>query len=126
MNEHEATIISQHRMGDASLAKYSVGFAGSLLITLVAYVLVTHHILVGNDLIAALAGLALVQFGLQLVCFLHLGSETKPRWKLLVLVFMIGIVLIIVGGSIWIMDNLNYRMNPQQMNTYMKNQDGGI
>ena len=37
--------------------------------------------------------------------------------------FMLGIVLIIVGGSVWIMNNLNYRMTPQQMEQYLKSQD---
>lgn len=77
-------------------------------------------------LIGATAILALAQFFAQLYYFLHLGRETKPRWKLLVLCFMILVVLIIVVGSIWIMYNLNYRMSPQQMNTYMLNQNGGI
>lgn len=129
MSSSERSVISRHQTDEtesASLAKYVVGFMGSLLLTAAAYVLVTRHVFAGNYLIAALASLAFLQFLLQMVCFLHIGSETKPRWKLLVLVFMVGIVLILVGGSIWIMHNLNYRMTPQQMNTYMKNQDGGI
>jgi len=38
---------------------------------------------------------------------------------------MLGVVLIIVGGSIWIMNDLNYRMmdSPQQMQKYLKSQD---
>jgi hypothetical protein len=36
------------------------------------------------------------------------------------------VVLILVFGSIWIMNNLNYRMTPEQINTYMNNQGGGF
>jgi cytochrome o ubiquinol oxidase subunit IV len=105
---------------------YMVGFGLSILLTMVAYVLVTKHIMTGSGLVAVIIGLALIQFFVQLFFFLHLGRETRPRWKLLVLAFMILIVLILVGGSIWIMYNLNYRMTPQQINNYMQNQDGGI
>jgi hypothetical protein len=35
-------------------------------------------------------------------------------------------VSILVFGSLWIMGNLNYRMSPQQMNTYMTDQGGGF
>jgi len=39
---------------------------------------------------------------------------------------MILVVMILVGGSLWIMKNLNYRMTPEQMNQYMIDQNGGI
>ena len=37
-----------------------------------------------------------------------------------------GIILIVVVGSIWIMDHLNYNMmaSPADMNTYIQSQDG--
>lgn len=62
--------------------------------------------------------LAFGQFVVQLVYFLHLGTEQKPRWKLLVFWFMIVVVLIVVVGSLWIMYNLNYNMimPPENMN----------
>ena len=62
----------------------------------------------------------------RLYFFLHLGKETKPRWKLYVFGFMVSVVLIIVFGSIWIMNNLNYRMTPAQINQYMNSQGGGF
>jgi cytochrome o ubiquinol oxidase operon protein cyoD len=105
---------------------YVTGFALSVGLTLVAYWLVTRHVITGAGLVFVILVLAFIQFLVQLFFFLHLGHETKPRWRLLVLSFMIMIVLILVVGSIWIMNNLNYRMTPGQMNTYMQNQDGGI
>jgi cytochrome o ubiquinol oxidase subunit IV len=58
------------------------------------------------------------------VFFLHLGRETRPRWKLAVFLFMLGVILILVFGSLWIMTNLNYRMMPKQMVQYMNSQAG--
>ena len=77
-------------------------------------------------MVAALAVLAITQLLVQLVFFLHIDKERKPRWNLAVLLFAALIVFIIVGGSLWIMYHLNYNMSPQQMNQYMLQQDGGI
>lgn len=109
-----------------SLTAYLTGFVSAIVLTLAAFGLTAKHVLSGNRLIAALLGLAIVQFVFQLVFFLHIGRETKPRWKRLVLVLMIVFVLIVVLGSIWVMYSLNYRMSPEQINTYMLKQDGGI
>lgn len=124
MNEHELAVVSEHSPNDITLRKYVSGFLGSVMLTLVAYALATHHSLSRGTIIALLALLALMQFVVQLIYFLHLGSEAKPRWKLAVLGFMISIVLIIVIGSIWIMNNLNYHMTPQQQDQYLKSQVG--
>ena len=73
-----------------------------------------------------MAVLALLQFTVQMIYFLHLGHESRPRWKLGVFGMMLVVVLIIVFGSLWIMNSLNYRMhtNPNQINKYLRSQDG--
>jgi cytochrome o ubiquinol oxidase operon protein cyoD len=113
-----------HDKSRASLQTYVVGFILSIGLTLWAYVSVVYHSFNGHVLLAWLMGLALVQFIVQIIFFLHIGSETKPRWRRLMLVLMIFFALVVVMGSIWIMYNLNYRMSPQQMNQYMSQQAG--
>lgn len=103
---------------------YTIGFGLSIVLTLAAYIATVKHLLSGKGLMAVLLGLAVVQFVVQLFFFLHIGRETKPRLKLLMLFLMIIFVLIVVLGSLWIMYNLNYRMSPEQINQYMKNQAG--
>ena len=107
----------------STLASYLVGYILSVALTVTAYIMVTQHTATKWVLISWVAGLAVVQFVIQLLFFLHLDQESKPRWKLLVFSFMILVGVIIVGGSLWIMDNLNYRMTPQQMDSYMQDQD---
>jgi len=109
-----------------NLRSYVFGFAASLALTFGAYALAVRHSLTRRWLIAALAVLALTQFMVQLVAFLHLGRETRPRWKLLVFGFMVGVVVILVLGSLWIMYNLNYHMSLQQQYQYLNNQGDGI
>jgi cytochrome o ubiquinol oxidase operon protein cyoD len=111
-------------MSGVTFKSYVRGYVASLCLTLTAYLLVAHHALSTKWMLVALViGLALTQFLVQLVFFLHLGKETKPRWKLVVFLFMIMVVCILVFGSLWIMNNLNYRMTPAQVNQYMNSQD---
>lgn len=117
-------VVSRHEGKTAGVGSYVLGYVSSLYITLTAYLLVRHHSLSKTVLVASVTGLALLQFIIQLVFFLHLGRETKPRWKLVVFLFMLLVVGILVGGSLWIMTNLNYRMTPQQITNYMNSQGG--
>jgi cytochrome o ubiquinol oxidase operon protein cyoD len=110
----------------ATLRTYLSGYVLSLLLTVAAYLFVTHPAYSSKVLVAIILVLAVVQFLIQMVFFLHIGLETKPRWKLFVFIFMVGVVLIIVIGSIWIMNNLNYNQTPQQINTYLNDQGGGF
>jgi len=93
---------------EGSVVSYCVGFVLSLALTITAYAMVTGKVLEGWPLIYSLTGLALVQMLVQLLFFLHLRHEDEPRWKLLVFDLMLLIVAILVFGSIWIMNNLNY------------------
>lgn len=114
-----------------SLKGYIVGFVLSLLLTIVAYLFVYEHtssqhgMFAHELLVPLLAVFALSQFVVQLVFFLHLGTERRPRWKQLVFWFMIVVVLILVVGSLWIMQNLNYNMmSPEETTNYMKDHQG--
>lgn len=124
MTEHVKPIVSRHNAESGSLKSYVAGFALSVAFTLAAYWLVVRHELTDRVIVILIVAFALMQFMIQLVFFLHLGKETKPRWKLFVFIFMILVVAILVFGSLWIMSNLNYRMTPEQMNAYMNSQGG--
>jgi cytochrome o ubiquinol oxidase operon protein cyoD len=107
------------------LIAYITGFGLSIVLTLAAYFMVTGRLFQNFTLMIIIGGLALVQFGVQLIFFLHLGQEERPRWRLIILLFMVMIVVILVVGSIWIMNNLNYHtMSPIDVNKYIHSQDG--
>ncbi len=118
-------MVSLHQPEEATLKKYVIGFTGSLVLTFGAYLLTQYGALSKPVMIIVLAILALSQFVLQLIYFLHVGKEFSPRLKLLVTIFMVLIVFILVAGSIWIMDNLKGRMMSQSnMVKYMNSQNG--
>lgn len=125
MSEHKAHPVTENTHG--LLASYVAGFVLSVAFTLYAYGSVTRQWFVGRTLSVVLIVLALIQFGVQLFFFLHVGRETKPRWKLLVLALMVFFAIVVIAGSIWVMYNLNYHMTPQDINQYMQKQaDGGL
>jgi cytochrome o ubiquinol oxidase operon protein cyoD len=105
---------------------YAAGFVLSVALTLAAYVLAVHAQLSGEPLVASLVALALLQFVVQVVCFLHLGKGEGSRERLIVLGAGVVVVSILVSGSLWIMFTLNGRMMPStaQMEQYMNNQEG--
>jgi cytochrome o ubiquinol oxidase operon protein cyoD len=107
-----------------TLASYVTGFIFSVYLTIIAYLAVYNDAFNSFRTTAFIIVLAVVQFVVQIVFFLHIGKERKPRWKFAALIFMIVVLLILVLGSLWIMSNLNYRMSPEQMNNYMTHQQG--
>lgn len=96
------------------LKLYVSGFVMSIVLTIIPFGIVMTHTLSGWELTTALFASAIMQLLVQLIFFLHLNRESKPRWNLLVGIFAAITVLIIVVGSLWIMNNLNYNMNASQ------------
>lgn len=92
---------------------YVLGFFISALLVLAAYFVTVQHIFSGLMLGLVVCSLGLAQAFLQLVLFLNLLREPKPRWNILVFLFMVLVVLILVFGSLWIMNHLNYNMMPE-------------
>jgi cytochrome o ubiquinol oxidase subunit IV len=110
--EHDTDVLTglEKKHPHGTFTTSLVGFALSVFLTLAAYFFVVGRIFLGWWLTSVILVLALVQMWVQLVYFLHLGDEPKPQWNLLGFLFMILVVLIVVFGTIWIMNNLNYRM----------------
>jgi cytochrome o ubiquinol oxidase subunit IV len=107
--EEDNPVVSRHETAHGTLGSYITGFALSVLFTLAPYYLVVNNVVTGPTLVL-LIGFALLQLLVQLVFFLHLGRESKPRWNAMLLLFAALVVIIVVVGSLWIMNNLNYNM----------------
>jgi cytochrome o ubiquinol oxidase operon protein cyoD len=96
-----------------SLATRCIGFIVSLIFTMVAFIIVMvpdflHLKMTTNVLFLLL--LAVLQFVTQSICFLNILDEKGPRWNLVVFLSTLTMVLIIIIGSIWIMDHLDCHM----------------
>ncbi len=91
---------------------YLTGFALSVLLTAASFYVVHTDLIWGPGIAVALVVLAVAQMGVQLVFFLHLTTAPDNTNNALALAFGVLIVILIIGGSIWIMSHLNERMMP--------------
>ncbi len=124
--------MNKEHLGHGTVRSYLTGFILSISLTLLVFFLVNLHISSGHITIShelltgAIIVLALAQLVVQLIFFLYLaGRGSSARWNLVVFLSTASIVLIIVIGSIWIMNHLNYNMmSGSNMNVYMQNEEG--
>lgn len=114
---------SLHRIGKESHAEhgttrsYIVGFLLSLVFTAIPYYLVVNKIVSGSTLLATILGFAVLQMAVQVFFFLHLGRGPKPLYNIVFFVVTVGAILVVVVGSIFIINNLNYNMSPKELTT---------
>ena len=95
-----------------SIKPLMIGFLLSIFLTFFAYFIVVQHIAGGLSLLFIILGLAIVQALAQCVFFFQIGTEGKPQWSLISFIFTVIVLVIVIGGSIWIMYNLDYNMMP--------------
>jgi cytochrome o ubiquinol oxidase operon protein cyoD len=123
MNNSESTKITPAK-SKKTLQSYITGFVLSIILTLVPYILVTKHIVNGFTLVTIIVAFAFVQLLVQMLFFLHMKEESKPRLNLLVFISFFGVIVIVVVASIWIMQHLNYNMNLMQLKNVMQYGEG--
>ena len=94
------------------LLGYLIGLGLAVLLT------ATSFFIAGTDLVwqpsipVAIIVLAIAQMGVHLVFFLHITTGPDNANNVLALAFGLLIVFLVIGGSLWIMANLNERMMP--------------
>lgn len=113
-----------------TFATYIIGFLLSIILTIIAYLFALnhitsqHHLFEHPFLIGLFIVLAFIQLIVQLLYFLHLGHESKPRWNLVFFLSTFSVVLLVVVASLWIMSHLDYNMTPQDMNQQILIEEG--
>ena len=121
----------------ASPAFYISGFALALLLTLIAFGLVVFGTDVPFDpkalalphdtpvtsaipreyIVLGVFILAILQILVHLRFFLHLNFSSEQIWNIQALVFTLFINLVMVGGTLWIMSEMNILVMPHSQNT---------
>ncbi len=89
---------------------YIAGFVFALILTGIPFGLVVAELLSPFATLVVIAILAVVQVGVHLRFFLHIDLKETPRDNLLALAFAAVLIFIMVGGTLWIMLDLNARM----------------
>jgi cytochrome o ubiquinol oxidase subunit IV len=99
---------------------YVIGLALAILLT------ATSFFIAGTDLVwqpsipVAIIVLAIAQMGVHLVFFLHMTTGPDNTNNILALAFGLLIVMLVIGGSLWIMAHLNHNMMPMDQMMQMQ------
>jgi cytochrome o ubiquinol oxidase operon protein cyoD len=93
-----------------SLKSYLTGFVLSLILTSIPFALVMSGTWSSSAMLAGIFSAGIVQILVHLYYFLHLDTSSAARWNVLALIFTALIMVLFVGGTLWIMSSLNYRM----------------
>ncbi|HEX4171879.1 MAG TPA: cytochrome o ubiquinol oxidase subunit IV [Acetobacteraceae bacterium] len=91
---------------------YLFGLALATLLTVASFYVAGTHFIWGPSIPGALAVLAIAQIGVHLAYFLHITTAPDNTNNVLALAFGVLIVVLVVGGSLWIMAHLNQNMLP--------------
>ena len=95
---------------EVTIAPYLVGIVLALVLTAIPFGLVAARALASPPAFAVIGAAAIVQVVVHLRYFLHLDLKPSSQDKLITLCFAFVMLFILVGGTLWIMFDLNYRM----------------
>ena len=93
------------------LKSYVTGFLLALILTAIPFALVAANPLPKLPTLIVIGVAAVIQVLVHLRYFLHLDLTSTPRENLLAIVFTAILIFLMVGGSFWIMLDLNHRMS---------------
>lgn len=99
-----------NRLADRPVARYLIGFILAVILTAIPFAVVGGGLLTGSQAYIVIASGALLQVLVHLVFFLHLDLKSTPAENLFFLAFAAVLIVIMVGGSLWIMTDLHNRM----------------
>ena len=111
---HEAADVAPGDETDGGIGLQLLGYVTGLGLAIL--LTVTSFFIAGTDLVwqpsipVALVVLAIAQMGVHLVFFLHITTGRDNTNNVMALAFGVLIVVLVIGGSLWIMSNLNHNM----------------
>jgi cytochrome o ubiquinol oxidase subunit IV len=97
----------------ATVKGYVIGFVLAVILTVIPFWLVMGKVLPSSGMTAALVlAFGAVQMVVHMVYFLHMNAKVEGGWSMLAMVFTIGLVVIMLSGSVWVMYHMNTNMMP--------------
>lgn len=98
----------------ADVGAYAIGLGLAAALTIVSFVVSGTSLVWQPSIPIALFVLAVAQMGVHLVFFLHMTTGPDNVNNALALAFGVLIVMLVFGGSLWIMSHLNANMLPME------------
>jgi cytochrome o ubiquinol oxidase subunit IV len=112
-SEWEPPFFGGGASGDAyrrDLHTYLWGLVLALTLTAAPFALVYWHAMTTLSLWIAIGGFALVQAVVHFRCFLHVNPPHENVDAMLLVLFTVIILVMMAGGTVWILGNLHSRM----------------
>ncbi|WP_376702444.1 cytochrome o ubiquinol oxidase subunit IV [Mesorhizobium sp. ISC25] len=103
----------------SGLRGYVIGLGLATLLTIASFWLPGTNLIWAPGIPVALVVLAIAQMGVHLVFFLHITTGPDNTNNSLALAFGVLIVVLVIGGSIWIMANLDHNLMPMNANMHV-------
>ena len=114
LDRHRADVAPGEEYPQEELGKgvrgYLIGLALASLLTVCSFAAVRANIVWAPALPVAIIVFAIAQMGVHLVFFLHITTGPDNTNNVLALAFGVLFVVLLLGGSIWIMSNMNHNM----------------
>jgi cytochrome o ubiquinol oxidase operon protein cyoD len=113
---------ARDRAAPSGVLIYAIGLFLAVILTATSFWAANTSLLWAPGVALGLAVLAIAQIGVHLVFFLHITTGSDNTNNVLALAFGMLIVILVIGGSLWIMTNLNANMMPsaELMNLHMQ------
>jgi cytochrome o ubiquinol oxidase operon protein cyoD len=96
----------------SGLLGYVIGFVLALGLTACSFYVAGSDLIWKPGIPTGLIVLAVAQMGVHLVFFLHITTSPDSTNNVLALAFGVLIVVLVIGGSLWIMAHLDHNMMP--------------
>lgn len=109
--EEISQVEREYGMDDKTFVTYLIGYFLCILLTLIPFATVKYAGYSFSKTLAHIYIAAIAQFIIQITFFLRLNWKTKQaQTNSIAFAYALLLATIIIGGSLWIMWNLNYRM----------------
>ncbi|MCA1772059.1 MAG: cytochrome o ubiquinol oxidase subunit IV [Halomonas sp.] len=94
-----------------SVKSYVIGLILSIVLTIIPFTVVMTGALSMNATVWTIVITASAQILVQLVMFMHMDTKQEGGWNFMSFVFTLIILGLVVGGSLWIMQNLHLNLH---------------
>lgn len=98
----------EHRV--PALGSYLTGFVLAVILTAIPFAVIAYGLLAAPAAVALVAVTAILQALVHLHFLLHLDFRRMHLGNLMTFGFAGFLIIVMIGGSLWIMFDLHYRM----------------
>jgi cytochrome o ubiquinol oxidase operon protein cyoD len=102
---------SDYGTGKKTFGIYLTGIILCIILTLIPFMGTIYHTIPKGWYFFTFYSCAIIQLLVQVKCFLRMNTATEQsRTNIMTFLFTLVILFVIIGGSMWIMVNLDYNM----------------